>query len=277
MSDQTQMTQLIFVFCLSTFMLASIIILFISLYKRKISEKNAELQLQMKNQELEILKTIVVTQENEREKIANDLHDDIGPLLTVLKLQLSQNKRNLKENKLKEESLVSNIKIIDDVITNIRSVSSELSPNQVIKFGIYKALNQFGNIIQQASGIQTSVETNYDPNKLLDKHFSLNLYRVCIELVNNILKHSNATYLNIELELNEKFLTLVIRHDGKGLTHNEYLNLLNSSQGLGINSISSRILLLNGIIKFEKNQESNDSAILIKVPYEEKDQNSNGG
>lgn len=247
------------------------------LYKRKITEKNNELQLTMKNQELEILKAIVHTQENEREKIANNIHDDIGPLLTLLKLQLTQDRKKLTSNTLSEEALNNDIGLIDDIITNIRSVSMELSPNHVIKFGIYKALNHFAGLIQKSSGIVTTVETNFDPKRLLDKHFSLNIYRVCIELVNNIIKHANSKTLTIKLELEKTNFQMLIAHDGKGLTHNEYLNLLNSSEGLGINSISSRVLLLDGIIQFERDQEHNNSRILISTPYEEKYQNRIGG
>ena len=118
------MTLLILIFCFSSFLLASSIVFFSLLYQKRLGEKEMQLNMTIKNHELDLLKKVIETQETEREKIAKDIHDDIGPQLTVIKLRLT----SLLKTKLHEEKIIQTINEIDTVISGVRSMSIELSP-----------------------------------------------------------------------------------------------------------------------------------------------------
>lgn len=221
-----------------------------------------QLSMTIKNHELDILKKVIETQESEREKIAKDIHDDIGPQLTVMKLRLT----SLLKTKLHEEKITLIINEIDNVISGVRSISNELSPSHLINYGLTKAIVYFINQISDSSDIKCII--NYDDidDSKIEKQRAINIFRLFNELVNNLIKHARPSNIEIKLKLQNQKFELIIIHDGYGLSNEDFIKLSYNPTGIGINSIKSRVLLINGDIDFNVGISSE---IKLTVPTEQ--------
>lgn len=253
------MTLLILIFCFSSFLLASSIVLFSLLYQKRLGEKEMQLNMTIKNHELDLLKKVIETQESEREKIAKDIHDDIGPQLTVIKLRLT----SLLKTKLQEEKIIQTINEIDTVISGVRSMSIELSPSNLINYGLTKAIVYFMDQINNSSDIKCKINyTDFDDSKI-EKQKAINIFRLYNELVNNLIKHARPSIIEVNLRFQSNCFEISITHDGSGLTNEDFINLSNYPTGVGIISIKSRILLIKGKIDFIA---GHNSKITLTVP-----------
>lgn len=241
------------------------IIVFVVMYNRKIREKEAAHRLEIKSKELDLLKVAIKTQEVEREVLAANLHDEVGPLLSALKLRLTLYKRKLQKQELDLATLQQEDEYIDQIINNVRTVSHELSPHFVNKFGLYQAtLNYVNNI--KTPAIKFSGE-NLEKLKL-DKQVAGDIYRILLELINNILKHDSPSWMDINWRYSSESpdkLDIAISHDGNGMSNEDFEKYLEASKGIGLSSIKSRQILLNAILVF-KEKEDNKASVTLTVP-----------
>lgn len=228
------------------FVLMLAIIMFVILYNRKLVAKENEHNLAIKDKELEMLRSVIEAEENEREKIARNLHDEVGPLLSTLKLNISRFKRLLQKEKLTEETLDKERTFIDNIIDNVRTVSHDLSPQFLLKFGLIKALQ---NYLQHVKEIEVEFDAPID-DASLSKQMAINLYRISLELLNNLIKHDKPTTLKISLFKQNDHLLLTLLHNGTGITNEEFTKFTKNASGLGLNSIQSRVLIINGNLNF---------------------------
>lgn len=236
------------------------IITFTTLYNKGLIQKDTQHSLSLKNKELELLKAVIDTQEAEREKIALNLHDEVGPLLSSIKFKLARYKREFHLGKLSEATFSDDSEFVDSIIQNVRSVSHDLSPQHVIKFGLAKAVETFAtNII----GIDCLVVSELDEKKTLTKQMSRNLYAVLLELLNNIVKHDTSTWLEIEFFEEDSMIKIRINHDGKGVTNEEFAAFELNSKGLGLSSIKSRLVILNATLNFKIINEMANTEIVV--------------
>lgn len=239
------------VFIISFFVFA--IILFVVVYQRKRMLREKEYELTIKNNELKIINSIVETQESERQKIATNIHDDIGPLVSVLKFHLTEHEISLKEGKLTPEQLKKEREYVDTVLQNLRRTTHDLSPLSLLKFGVVSAIRNF---ICDLSEVEASIEESVDETVEINNTISINVYRVVLELINNIIKHANPLRLDLKISVNQSFISVMIFHDGKGLDNEEFVNYAEESNGLGLNSLKSRVTLLNAQLDFQKEEIS---------------------
>lgn len=225
-------------------------------------DKEVYIEMTLKNHEVELLRKIIETQENEREKIAKDIHDDLGPRLTIIKLNLT----SLKKSNVKNTVIENTMHEIDDVISEFRSISSELSPTHVIKYGLLKAISHVLNQISDSTEIQCSFSNINNTEEFFEKQLSINIYRIYSELINNLLKHAFPNMILVQTEIHNNKFILSIKHDGNGLSNDDFMLLTGESDGQGISSINSRIVLVNGEIKFLKGNKF--SEIKLSIPLE---------
>jgi two-component system, NarL family, sensor kinase len=257
------LTQLIVIFCFSSLLLASAIILFSLYYQKRMREKEIILEMTLKNHELELLNKIVETQENEREKIAKDIHDDLGPKLTIIKLHLTS---LLKSQLIKDNKLFLNItNDIDEVISELRSISQELSPTHVVNFGLKSSLTYVLSQISDSSEIQCISNLTELNDDLFDKRVTINLYRLINELLNNLLKHAHPIWISLDSSFLNGQIHFKISHNGHGLSNQEFSHLIDNSTGQGIRSIHSRVNLLKGTIRFYKNPDLSEIHLTIPL------------
>src|SRR3954464_8173205 len=188
-------SRLMFVGTLGMLTLAIGIIVFVIFHQRRV----IRYQMQMKRMEAEkqqiLLNASIRFQEEERQRIAADLHDDAGPLLATARLYLNENLVN-QEKAQQLQSIFSAKQIIDEAIQLIRNISHSLMPPTLKNFGLESAVNDF---FQKINGSGTlNVNSRFHDYKIrLRPEKELLIFRVIQELINNILKHSNSSFIHL--------------------------------------------------------------------------------
>ncbi len=183
--------------------------------------------------------SVVNAAEDERKRIAMELHDGLGQLLSAARLNVSVLEDVAGEN---DKEVVENAEsLIDQAITDLRNISHNLMPSALIRLGLVAALNDMAAKINSGRQLNVEVKTQGIDGRLPET-FEIALYRVVQEAVNNIIKHAGATLINISLSKTDETLDLVIADNGKGMPENAEKN----SKGIGWEDIKSRVSLFNG-------------------------------
>jgi PAS domain S-box-containing protein len=191
-----------------------------------------------------ILDTIILTEEKERENFAKNLHDEIGPLLSSIKMYIS----SLESTRIKEkqEFIIKQLKeITKEAIQSTKEISNDLSPHILMNYGLNAAVESF---ISHMSHVYSVKYVTNLGNKRFKELVETSVYRIIKELINNTLKHSQGNAISIHLKLTRAFMELNYCDNGKGLPaayfeHNEPL-------GMGMSNIISRMRSLNGSFRF---------------------------
>jgi two-component system, NarL family, sensor kinase len=243
------------------------LIVFIIFHQRKVIRYQGTLQRMEQDQQRMLLNASIRLQEEERQRLAADLHDDAGPLLATARLYLNENLVNMdKASQL--QSIYNAKQIIDDTIQLIRNISHSLMPPTLKNFGLESALNDLFQKISGSGSLNASCRF-HDYKERLKTEDELILFRVLQELVNNILKHSNASFIHVTQNINGDRFFLRMHHDGRGLTQADFEKLNKSPVGLGLKNIQSRLKLLSGNIYFEKDVSQTYYKVTIELSKEE--------
>jgi two-component system, NarL family, sensor kinase len=213
-----------------------------------------------------LLKASIRFQEEERNRIAADLHDDAGPLLATVRLYL--NDTFINQPKAEQlQTIYSAKQIIDEAIGLIRNISHKLMPPTLRNFGLESACSDLFQKIN-GSGVIKSTARFHDYTKRLTPENEMLCFRVVQELVNNILKHSHAGFINLVQNATEKSIFIRINHDGTGITQAQFEDLSFSSKGLGLRNIDSRMRVLGGAITFDLDETRTFYKITLELPKE---------
>jgi PAS domain S-box-containing protein len=205
------------------------------------------------------LNAIVETEERERLRLAGDLHDDVGPLLSSLNMYLSLLTREQTENK---NEIVSNMQsIIKETIKSVREISNNISPHTLNKYGLAMAVRSF---LEQGSKL---LEVNFEEN-LEDARFStiveVMVYRITKELFNNTVKYANANSVWVRMNLRDNFLHLSYNDDGVGFDFERVIG--EGTTGIGLLNMINRVKSLKGKYRFDsKPGEGTRFDMLIRI------------
>ncbi|MBA3683209.1 MAG: hypothetical protein H0W73_18895 [Bacteroidetes bacterium] len=202
--------------------------------------------------------------EQERVKIATNLHDDIGITLNVLKLNLSRLKKNIENKAVFEEIVTASYKNIDDSLDTVRTIYNDIIPPTLMNLGFVKGLKE---VCRQINAVgETEVTFNCEEENIeFDKKIKIQLYRLTKEVLNNTVKHAKPKTIEIKIEQKKQDLIILIQHNGIGITTQMIHQFAERSTGLGLKSIITRSQLINAILDFtiiNKNQ----AQVLIKTP-----------
>lgn len=260
MADQTSIILIVLTGTLVVVILALVVVTFTVIHTRRLAQKDNQHRISIKNNELELLKAVIDTQEAEREKIALNLHDEVGPLLSSIKFKLTKYKRDYEAGKLTEDSFSEDSQFIDTIIQNVRGVSHDLSPQHVVKFGLCRAIETFASGVE---GIDFMVVSDLNEKETLTKTMSRNLYCILLELINNIIKHDVASWMEVEFFEEDSSVKVRINHDGQGVTNEQFDEFEANSTGLGLSSIKSRLVLLGGTLNFSSVNEMSNTEIVV--------------
>ncbi len=262
----TNISSPIFFGTLGMFLMAIGIVVFVVFHQRKV----IRYQMQMKRLEDEkqqmLLQASIRFQEEERQRIAADLHDDAGPLLATARLYLNENLIN-QEPAIQLQSIYNAKQIIDDAIQLIRNISHSLMPPTLKNFGLESAMTDLFQKINGAGTINASARF-HDYRQRLKLEQELLVFRILQELVANVLKHSNSAFIHLTQNANGQNLYFRIHHDGQGIVQSEFEKLNFHSSGLGLKNIQSRVKVLNGRIFFEIDNSRTYYKVTIEVPKE---------
>ena len=245
------------------------LIVFIIFHQRKVIRYQMRLQRMEQDQQKLLLNASIRLQEEERQRIAADLHDDAGPLLATARLYLNENLVNL-DKTTQLQSIYNAKQIIDDTIQLIRNISHSLMPPTLKNFGLESAVNDLFQKIS-GSGSMNASSRFHDYRERLQAENELIIFRVIQELVNNILKHSNASFIHLTQNTSGEKFFIRLHHDGRGITQNDFNKLNKSNVGLGLKNIQSRLKVLHGKIFFEKDMSQTYYKVTIELIKEEED------
>jgi signal transduction histidine kinase/ligand-binding sensor domain-containing protein len=214
------------------------------------------INLQQKQQ----LQTIINTEENERRRIANDLHDGVGQLLTSVKITLDVANERLINTIANEdlELIQTSNQTIDQITNEIRNISYNLSPPSLKKFGLKTAIEEELEKISLKSRYEISFYASVNTTNLCPKT-EIILFRSFQELLNNAIKHSKSKELTVQLIERKGKLLLMVEDNGKGFVFQRSLDKKNAS---GLKNLLSRIESINGKINFDSSPNSGTSVII---------------
>ncbi len=234
-----------------------------SQYKRYKLKKESQLQAEiMKQQELSV-KAVMQAEENERERIAKDLHDGVGQMMSAAKMNLSAIESEISfTSEEQKHSFEKIIQLVDESCKEVRTVSHLMMPNALLKNNLATAINEFVSRLNNKN-IQVHVYTEG-----LEKRFDSNketvLYRIIQECVNNALKHAGATTLDISLIRDKDGISGTIEDNGKGFSPDDKGN----SEGIGLKNIISRTGFLNGTVDFDT-APGRGTVVALHIPLKE--------
>src|ERR1700683_564644 len=243
------------------------LIVFVSFHQRKVIRYQHQLQRMEQDQQKTLLNASIRMKEEERKRMPADLHDDAGPLLATARLYLNENFVNLDKN-TQLQSIYSAKQIIDDTSQQIRNISHSLMPPTLKNFGLESAVNDLFQKIS-GSGSMNASSRFHDYRERLQPENELIIFRVIQELVNNILKHSNASFIHLTQNTSGNKFFIRLHHDGRGITQNDFNKLNKSNVGLGLKNIQSRLKVLHGQIFFEKDMSQTYYKVTIELIKEE--------
>lgn len=243
------------------------LILFIIFHQRKVIRYQLKLQQMEQEQQKILLKASIKLQEEERQRLAADLHDDAGPLLATARLYLNENLVN-QDKTTQLQSIFQARQIIDDTIQLIRNISHSLMPPTLKNFGLESAINDLFQKMSGSGSINASSRFHEYKDRLKAEK-ELIIFRVVQELINNILKHSSASFIHLTQNVHGDKFYLRIHHDGKGIVQSDFDKLNKSNTGLGLKNISSRLKVVQGNIVFEKDISQTYYKVTIELPKDE--------
>ena len=229
--------------------------------------KKWQLQKQMsqlkEHQQNQLIESAVRSEEGERHRIAEMLHDEVGALLSSSRIFLVEmNTENLSEDDKQDHAKVK--EMIDESIQKVRTISHNLHSTILKEFGLNEAIRHFMKKITGGTVVNSTVDLD-DEYQISNAETDLAVYRIVQELVNNLIKHAHPKLINIKSTLNEKELTFTILHNGDGLTQEQFEGLRFKPAGLGLKNIQNRIILLKGNILFTQ-LDTGNYTIQLTIP-----------
>lgn len=180
----------------------------------------------------------VTTLENERKRMASDLHDELGPIVAGIKLKLNGLETESEDDHQILDRVQDNLA---DMILRMKSISNDLMPVILLKKGLLEAMNDSVKEINRSGSLK--VILTHDQIPAINETVAINLYRIVQELIHNTLKHAKATELQINLGLVKNQLVMMTRDNGVGFNYNSELT---EKGGRGLQNLSTRTEVLGG-------------------------------
>lgn len=194
--------------------------------------------------------------ESERARIAADLHDDLGPVLSAIKFQVDNTTAVDATN---QEQLSKASRYMDGMIQRMREIANNLMPSALLRKGLSTAIEEFTSNIAQASTLK--IRYTYKSIPDIPQEKSINIYRIIQEVVHNCVKHAKATELQIHIEPKQKHLSVLCRDNGVGFDKRLFVE----SEGIGLRSLKRRTELLGGTVDVES-KPGVGTAYLFEIP-----------
>lgn len=251
---------------LGMFFMAITLVSIVVFHQRRVIKFNKQIQKMEEEKQQMLLQASIQFQEEERQRIAADLHDDAGPLLATARLYLNENMIH-QEPAVQLQSIFSAKQIIDDSIQLIRNISHSLMPPTLKNFGLEAAIKDLFEKINGSGAINASARFHDNRQRLSDEK-ELLVFRILQELVTNIIKHSSAGFIHLTQNAQGELVYFRIHHDGKGILQHDFDKMEHGSSGLGLKNIQSRIRVLKGNIYFEIDNTHTYYKVTIEVPRE---------
>ncbi len=223
--------------------------------------KQGEIEEILKNQELKSIHAMIDGQEKERKRIAQDLHDRLGSMLSVVKIHYKSVEENLE--KMKADSKMQYEKaneLLDQACIAVREISHNMVSGVLTKFGLIPALHELKQNLESTGELEIEL-IDYGFDDRMNNDMEINIYRIIQELIGNILKHANAKEISIQLLKKENRINITVIDDGVGFDTDKMIHF----SGMGIKGIQSRVENLQGEVVFDSGK-GNGTTVTIDIP-----------
>ncbi|HVV70036.1 MAG TPA: histidine kinase [Verrucomicrobiae bacterium] len=233
--------------------------------EERAQHRRAEEQLRESHKQLRALSVYLQSvREEERTRIAREVHDELGQALTSCKLDLSwiasKLPRGLKPLHEKTKALTAHI---DSTIQMVRRISSELRPGVLDHLGLVAALEWQANEFQNRTGIKCDVRSNLH-DSLLEQELSTTLFRIFQETLTNVIRHAGATRVTVELKQDDNRILLEVKDNGRGISQEEVSN----GNSMGLLGMRERAALLGGVFQIGRLARGHGTRVSVSIPRE---------
>lgn len=226
------------------------------LYAHKLFTYIGHLDHQRKLTNKRILTAVLRTEEKFRSRYSRELHDGMGPLLSSAKMSMSVLAKRAEDDE-NRELIASTSAVIDEAIRSLREISNNLSPQVLNDFGLVRGISNFINKNPQLRTIEMRFDTNLRKERF-GHDIEVILYRVICELINNSLKHSGCTKIELDLQLVYDRIYLTYRDNGRGFDTQAV-----ADYGMGMSNLTSRIHSLGGTIEITSQPNKGMAASIV--------------
>jgi two-component system NarL family sensor kinase len=230
------------------------------LYNRYRIRQKIRYQEQVNRQQHELINAVITTQDKERKRIAQDIHDRLGSTLSSAKLRISDIEDDDKMTDHQRERLNSTMLLLDEAVIELRELAQNIMPATLSKLGLVSAIRNRLENLSAISGLDIVFNADGFESRLPEE-MEINLYQVLLELVNNVIKHAHAKHLTVQLIKHSKYINITVEDDGTGF--DKKLQAQHRT-GLGLSNIASRIEYLGGVVIIDS-QPGGGTTVLIDI------------
>lgn len=225
-----------------------------------ISDKMQKQEEALQKEKLRRLRSVIDGQDQERNRLARELHDGLGQSLIAIKLQL-ENAETFAYSQMRA-GIDSAKNMIDNTLEEVRRVCNALMPAELNEFGIVSTLRARCDEMASLAGLKITFESQGSLERI-DNKTKIYLYRIAQETLNNIAKHARATHVYMKIGTNMSIITLEVKDNGKGFIFDP----VNFARRNGLQNMRERVNLLNGTFTLGT-KPGEGTQILISVPYQ---------
>ncbi|MCF8301747.1 MAG: sensor histidine kinase [Bacteroidales bacterium] len=254
---ENRKTQIIAIIAIFTLGLLS---LYLWYFKYRHRQK-IKLDAALINQKEKRARAVMEAEINERKRIGEELHDGMGQMLSLIKLNMSSFYEKIEPNDDRERNRVGSlINLVDNAFNELRSISHNMAPIMLQNKGLVAAVSDLVDRIKQSNQFKIHFEA-IGFNGRLEGYVENTLYRVIQEIFNNIISHAEATEISLQMFKNEKEITILVEDNGKGFNTRH----IKETDGMGLQNTFSRVENLNGNVHIDS-AENRGTIITVNVP-----------
>lgn len=244
--------------------------------EQKVQERTREL-LSASHELRELSARILRAQDQERRRIARELHDGAGQLLAALGMEASMLARECDRLSSRGASSLRNIEsLISQMTKDIRTMSHLLYPPLLDEVGLQSALTEYANGFAERSGIQVSLDLSSEIERL-DRDYELSLFRIIQECLTNVHRHSGSKTASIRVVRNEGAVVLDVRDEGRGMPAERLSEIQSRGSGVGIRGMRERVRQFSGEMSIESGGSGTRVHITIPIPKKESLEKADSG
>lgn len=214
-----------------------------------------------KRMEQQRLDAIILAQEEERKRISAELHDSVGQMLSAARLNVSLLQHDDSENLENNPKFEAALSLLDRSCQEVRSMSHSMMPAILVNTGLKDALQELANSINSSGALKIKTDTT-ELDKKLAANTEMHLYRIIQEVLNNIIRHADATEVQLQFQKEKNELRITIEDNGKGFN----VQRLKQSKGNGWNNIQTRLYVLKGDIEIDSQENRKGTVVFITIP-----------
>lgn len=229
-------------------------------------EQKQQLLERLKNQEISSMNAMMEVQGHERQRIAADLHDRVGSLLATLKVNYEA-----MEDKIQEmapplgDNFIKTNKILDQACKDVRAISHDINRGVLTQFGLVPAIEEIKEAIERSGKLAIHLDA-FGIDERLESTQEIFLYRIIQETITNVIKHAEASEIDIQLSRNEEEISLIIEDNGKGFDPE---SIKDKNEGMGLNNLKMRVEQLGGAFTIDS-MPGKGSLIMVDIPVNHK-------